>query len=102
MANISCSLDQAGLTERRARWHRLAAQAFDARVPTDRGQRLVFRRQAGVEEELLELALLEQECCAFADWSVSAVDGTVVLDVSGTSDEAIAAVQGMFGSLQRA
>jgi len=48
-----------------------------------------------VEEELHELAALERECCAFADWTV---DGAV-LEIRGYSDESAAAVRAMFGSL---
>ncbi len=68
--------------------------------PTERGLRLVFRREGGVEDEVRELAALERECCAFADWSVSVTDGSVALEVSGASGEAIAAVQAMFADLR--
>jgi hypothetical protein len=99
MENVSCSLDSKNLADRRERWHRLAAQAFSERALTERGQRLVFRRRAGVEDELRELAELERKCCAFADWTIGAADGTVTLDVVGSSEEGVAAVQTMFGSL---
>ena len=46
--------------------------------------------------------MLERECCAFASWSVRSTDHSVVLDITATSDEAVAAVQGMFGSLRSA
>lgn len=95
MQQVSCTLNDGQMSERRRRWHALADRAFVDRVQTGRGLRLVFRDGDRVEEELRELAELERECCAFADWSVS---GTV-LDVSGTSAEGIAAVQAMFDSL---
>ena len=82
------------------RWQRLGAHAAVEVVPNERGLRLAFRRDPGVEAELRELAALERECCAFADWTVSAADGSVVLEVSGASEEAIAAVQAMFGSMR--
>jgi hypothetical protein len=82
------------------RWHQLGARASVEVASTEHGLRLVFRRDPGVEDELRELAALERECCAFAAWTVSAVDGSVVLEISGASDEAIAAVQAMFGSLR--
>ena len=69
-------------------------------MPTEHGLRLVFRCDPGVEDELHELAALERECCAFADWSVSASGETVVLEVDGSSVEAVAAVQAMFGGLR--
>ncbi|HST24453.1 MAG TPA: hypothetical protein VLJ76_00530 [Gaiellaceae bacterium] len=96
---VACTLNTEELTDRRARWDRLVEQAFVEREPTARGQRLVFRREAGVETELRELARLEKECCAFADWEVGEEDDRVVLDVGGTADEAVAAVRAMFSRL---
>lgn len=96
---IACSLNRDELADRREAWYRLAAGSFDDRRLTDRGQQLVFRRDPGVEEALHELAKLERECCAFADWNLSVSDGQIVLEVTGRSDEGIAAVQAMFRSL---
>jgi hypothetical protein len=97
-AVVACSLNKAEMTERGARWRDLAG-ALVERTPSERGQRLVFRREAGIEDELRKLAELEQECCDFAEWAVSADDGEVVLNVSGSTDEGVAAVQAMFRSL---
>src|SRR5579864_167740 len=80
-----CSLNRDELADRGRQWHRLAERAFVERVPTEKGLRLVFRREDGVEDELRELTRLEQECCAFADWRVDATDDRVVLEVSGAS-----------------
>ncbi len=99
-AVVACSLNRGELTERGKRWDGLAVQAFVERVPTERGLRLVFRRADRVEDELRELAELERECCAFAEWTVSAEGDRVVLDVGGLSDEAVAAVQALFRRLE--
>ncbi len=99
-APVACSLGRDDLTQRQARWERLTARTAVERAPTDRGLRLVFGREPGVEEELRELAALERECCAFADWSVSESGGSVVLDVGGSSAGAVVAVQAMFGGLR--
>jgi hypothetical protein len=98
---VACALGQEALAERRLRWDALAARGGIDIVSRDSGMRLIFRADRGVEEELRKLAALERECCAFADWSVRAEGGKVVLDVRGDSDEATAAVQGMFHSLER-
>jgi hypothetical protein len=94
MKQIACTLNSPQMNERRRRWHSLADRAFVARAETPNGLRLVFREDVGVAAELRELAELERECCAFADWSV---DGAI-LEVSGTGDEGVAAVHGMFRS----
>jgi hypothetical protein len=96
---VACSLGRSDLAERRARWQRLADAALVERARTESGLRLVFRRGEGVEPELHALAGLERECCAFADWTVTADGERVVLDVSAASPEAVAAVQAMFASL---
>ena len=98
-AVIACSLGAADLAGRRDRWHQLAARAGVNVLTTGNGLQLLFRADLGVEAELRQLAELEQDCCAFADWSVNTSDEDVVLDVTAKSDEAIAAVQGMFNKL---
>jgi hypothetical protein len=92
---VACTLTGEAMGERQRRWQELAGRAFAERVETEHGLRLVFRAEPGVEEELHELAALERECCAFADWTV---DGAV-LEISGSSEEGAAAVRAMFGSL---
>lgn len=96
---VACTLDLRSMRRRRRRWHDLAARAFVRRARTDSGLRLVFRNEPGVEEELRKLARLERDCCAFADWTVGTADGLAILDVESAGDEAVAAVQAMFGSL---
>jgi hypothetical protein len=98
-AAVACSLNRDQLVVRSRRWDALAVRALVERAPTETGQRLVFRCEGGVEVELLALAGLEKECCAFADWTVRAAGGQVVLEVRGSSPEAVAAVQAMFRSL---
>ncbi len=96
---VACSLTQDGMSERRRRWHELAGRAFVARTETGSGLRLEFRREAGVEDELFELARLERDCCAFAAWNVTTDGAHAVLDVTATGDQAVAAVQQMFRTL---
>src|SRR6266699_2327987 len=100
-SSIACSLDRENLAERRQRWFELGARAAVEVAATDRGLRLAFRADEGVEDELRRLAELERGCCAFADWSVTATSVQILLDVSGSSEEAVAAVQAMFGRLRR-
>ena len=90
---IACSLSGDGLAARGERWRRLAGTSGVDVVTTPSGLRLTFG--PGTEHELGELAALERECCAFADWTVT---GTV-LEVSGRGD-AVPAVQAMFSSLR--
>jgi hypothetical protein len=101
-APVACSLERDALTDRSMRWEGLGARAGIEVATTERGLRLVFERAAGVGQELRELTELERECCAFADWTVREADGRVVLEVSGRSEEGIAAVQAMFGGLRSA
>jgi hypothetical protein len=97
---VACSLGQADLAGRADRWRALAARALSRESPTPRGLRLVFDAVPGVAAELEELAALERECCAFATWSTRAEDGELTLEISGDSEEAVAAVQSMFAALR--
>ena len=63
---IACGLDGAERAQRAERWHALGGYDVEQ---LDNGIRLVFAHD--VEHELHELAVLERECCAFADWDVS-------------------------------
>jgi hypothetical protein len=99
MERVACTLDLSPMRKRRRRWLTLADGAFVERVETTEGLRLVFRQGDGVEAELRELAHLESECCAFARWTVDTGDGLAMLDVTGASAEAVAALHAMFRSL---
>ena len=96
---LACTLTASGMSERRRRWHELAGRAFVGRTAIDHGLRLEFRAEAGVEDELRELAVLERECCAFARWNVTTTGSNAVLDVTADGDDAVAAVQQMFRRL---
>jgi hypothetical protein len=97
---VACSLDQRGLAERWRRWRSLAERSLIGVAGTRDGLRLTFAATPGAEAELRDLAGLETDCCAFASWTVRLAGDTVVLDVAGTSPEAVAAVQEMFTDLR--
>jgi hypothetical protein len=97
---IACSLAQTDLAHRRDRWLQLWRRAAVDAVTTTNGLRLLFRATPGVERELSQLAELEQDCCAFADWSVQARGKNLVLDVAAPTEDGITAVHAMFGKLR--
>lgn len=97
---VACSLDQQALAERGRRWRSLAERSLIGVAGTRDGLRLTFGAAPGAEAELRDLAGLETDCCAFASWTVRSADDTVVLDVTGTSPEAVAAVREMFTDLR--
>jgi len=95
-APIACSLNAAGQTARRAAWERLGQRALRERQMTAHGVQLVFARKPGVQDELRELARLEEECCAFAEWRVEDHGDRVVLDVRAETAGGVSALQAMF------
>jgi hypothetical protein len=99
-APLACSLGKSDRMQRAERWKALVAGAIRQQSQTRRGVRLAFADDPGVADELNELAALERDCCAFATWSVSRADGQVVLDVSGDSEQAAAAVQAMLAGFR--
>lgn len=98
---IACSLGQDDLAGRQRRWHALADRAIIDLTPTGYGLRMRFRDEPGVEAELRQLAALERDCCAFADWAVLADGGAIALDVRGQSAGSVPVVHEMFASLGR-
>ncbi len=101
-APLACSLGQDDLADRQRRWHALADRAIIDVAWTDRGMRLRFRAEPGVEAELHDLAALERDCCAFADWAVVTDGEAFAIDVRGTSAESVPVVQEMFTGLAAA
>lgn len=96
---IACTLELAELSAQAKRWTDLRHRAEIAQVHTPRGKRIRFRAGEGVAEELEELVAVEQECCAWATWSVERIDGKVVLDVASSGD-GIASLHEMFSPLR--
>ncbi len=92
---LACTLTSADLATRSDRWKQLAALAMIERVETAYGLRISFRPASGVEEELRELAAVENECCSWAGWRVETDAELIVLDVRA-SREGIAVLHGMF------
>jgi hypothetical protein len=99
---IACSLGAADLAARRDRWLQLGERAGVDLLTTQNGLQLLFRAAPGVEGELRQLAELERDCCAFAEWFVQTRGEELVLDVTADSEVGIAAVQGMFNKLRSA
>jgi hypothetical protein len=99
-APIACSLAEADLANRQDRWLQLWQRAAVNATTTSNGLQLLFRAAPGVEAELGQLADLERDCCAFADWSVRARGEELVLDVTAPTEQGITAVQAMFGKLR--
>jgi hypothetical protein len=98
-APVACSLATTDLADRQERWHQLWHRAAVNAATTSNGLRLLFRAEPGVREELHQLAELERDCCAFADWSVQGCGEEVVFEVTAPTQEGITAVQAMFGKL---
>jgi hypothetical protein len=98
MTTIACTLTSADLAARRGRWQRLAALAMTERDETADGLRICFRPEPGAEEELRALATAENECCSWAEWTVEAEGGQLVLAACATVD-GVATLHGMFTGL---
>jgi hypothetical protein len=96
---VSCSLGQAELSQRAARWANLSARAHGQASSTESGLRLIFTADQGAGAELRELVELERDCCAFATWSVHENGGHFTVTIDANTPEGIAAVQAMFTSL---
>jgi hypothetical protein len=91
---VACSLGAAALRTQAHRWDRLLANAAVQRVHTDDGLRVSFRADATTIQELRDLVSVENECCAWASWTVTAGDGTADVVVRSSGD-GIAVLHGM-------
>ena len=93
--SVACSLQPTELSDRRGVWKRLLERALREQRPIPGGVRLVLAPKEGVERELRELARLEGQCCAFAEWRVQRRGDEIVLEVTAPA-EAVAAVRALF------
>jgi hypothetical protein len=92
---VACTLSAAGLASQAARWERLGARAMTERTETADGLRISFRPEPHAEQELRELVAVENECCAWATWTVRSEAGQLVLDVR-SAGEGVSTLHGMF------
>jgi hypothetical protein len=95
---VACTLTSADLAAQSQRWERLAARAMTERTETVDGLRMSFRPEPGAEKELRALVAVENECCRWADWTVEAADGQIVLAARASGD-GVTALHGMFAGL---
>lgn len=95
---VVCTLGSADLAAQGQRWERLAARAMTERTETVDGLRMSLRPEPGAEDELRALVAVENECCRWADWTVEADDGQIVLAVRASGD-GVTALHGMFAGL---
>ena len=101
---LACTLGPEDGPARLRRWQRLhdiAAPVADLSA----GQLEVrYQPVEGVGEELAALAAAERECCSFADWHVTTVEGHPVLRVTaipGAPDDAVEPIAAMFGAARK-
>ena len=77
MTEIACTLNTGDLAEQARRWRALP---LVQRMETSDGLRVTFARERGVEDELLALVAVENDCCRWAQWNVE--DGVVLVATS--------------------
>jgi len=85
-APVACALGTADLSAQAQRWRHLIASAGIARLDTPTGLRIEFRAGGAVAHELRRLVGIENECCAWAQWSVGVAPNNLTLDVTSTGD----------------
>lgn len=82
---MACTLTAGQLQDRRSTWQAISPSIV-ARRRTDDGFEIAYLDTAEVRRSLPALAAAEAECCAFAGWRVDALDGRMVLAVTGAPD----------------
>ena len=95
---IACRLSSAGLKAQSGRWTALRERSELRQLDTPTGKIIFFRADAGVEEELEALVAVENDCCAWASWTVELLPGEVAMHAA-SAGEGVATLQGMFAEL---
>lgn len=92
---IACTLGAPALARQGERWRALRARAGVTRRETASGLQLDFESAEGVEDELQALVAIENECCAWADWSVVRTEAGLRVELE-TAGDGVAAAHAMF------
>jgi hypothetical protein len=92
---VACTLSDTGLRSRRERWLALGRNFGLGRRETADGLRLLFRDHPAIWEELESLVAVENECCAWAAWSVARGDGVLVM-AARSEGTGVETLHGMF------
>jgi hypothetical protein len=94
--DIACTLTGTNQKAQRERWVALRASCGLARHEAPDGLRLTFEDRPEVEAELRRLAAVENDCCAWAAWTVEReTDGTIVM-AARSKGNGIATLHTMF------
>jgi hypothetical protein len=92
---VACTLTDTDLKSQRERWLALGEIFGLGREETEDGLRISFRSHPGIREELDALVAVENECCAWADWSVERDDDVLVM-AARSEGTGIETLHGMF------
>jgi hypothetical protein len=93
---VACTLQQADAATRSRRWQALNERAEPRAELVPGRLELRYQPGVGVQQELLELAAAERECCPFVTWEVVAEGAGPAVRVTGEPD-GVRAVAAMFG-----
>jgi len=93
--DIACTLTGTNQTKQRERWVALRETFGLARDESPDGLRLTFADRPEVEAELQALIAVENDCCAWADWSIEHADGALAM-VARSEGDGIATLHAMF------
>jgi hypothetical protein len=93
--HIACTLTGTNQLKQQQRWVALRETFGLARHESADGLRLTFEDRPEVEAELQALIAVENECCAWADWTVERTGGTLVLAARSEGD-GVATLHTMF------
>ncbi|HEY1514162.1 MAG TPA: hypothetical protein VGF66_10445 [Gaiellaceae bacterium] len=93
--DIACTLTGTHQTKQRERWNALRGRFGLERRDAADGLRLTFEDHPQAETELQALVAVENDCCAWADWTVERADGILVMAARSEGD-GIATLHTMF------
>ena len=95
---VACALSDTDLKSQRERWLALGENFGLGRQETEDGVRLSFRSLPAIREELDALVAVENECCAWAEWSVEGDDEMLVM-AARSEGIGVETLHGMFAQL---
>ena len=81
---IACSLDATDLSSRQRVWRELLVGSLIERTPIPGGVRMRFANDSDIRTTIERLIALEQDCCAWIEWSFH--ESRTALTLEGTNE----------------
>lgn len=93
---IACSLDATDQSSRRRDWQGLMEEALVETAPIPTGVLMTFSATGRARTTIERLIALEQDCCAWIDWTLRDTGAALALEATAETEEGVKVLRAWF------